>query len=64
MLKAEQHLYGEFEDDYDEMGQPVDDSDGESFSEDEEEAGEGALFGKRKAENAGDANTKKEAQSS
>ncbi|KAI2510199.1 hypothetical protein MHU86_4231 [Fragilaria crotonensis] len=64
MLEAEQQGYGEFEDDYDELGQPVDDSDGESFSEDEEEAGEGALFGKRKAENAGDANAKRKAKSS
>lgn len=46
MLKAEQHVYGEFEDDFDEMGQPIDDSDGESFSEDEEEAGEGAFVWK------------------
>ena len=64
MLEAEKQGYGEFEDDYDELGQPADESHGESFSEDEEEADEGALFGKRKADNAPGVNTEKKAKNS
>ena len=54
MLDAEQQGYDEFEDDYDEIEEPDKDSAGGDDSEEEEVADEGALFGKRKAEDRSD----------
>ena len=50
MLEAEEQGYGEFEDDYDEMDPQDEISNVDNDFDDEEDAEEGGLFGKRKAD--------------